>query len=128
MWVGRSQPRKNLHPWHRFTNPWWVAGRGQKIIIIILCWFFFPLNLFISFLFLFSFSSQCHISVMGFTPPSHHHLDVCLHHHHSHHHHHQTTTQHNKGQDSRCMRISSPRFFHMFFLNFLFCLFTNSFL
>ena len=28
--VGRSQPGKNPHPWHGFTNPWWVAGRGQN--------------------------------------------------------------------------------------------------
>ena len=33
--VGRSQPWKNPHPWHGFTNPWWVAGITGKIIIII---------------------------------------------------------------------------------------------
>ena len=34
--VGRSQPWKNLHPWHGFTNLWQVGGMGQIIIIIII--------------------------------------------------------------------------------------------
>ena len=57
--VGRSQPWKNPHSWHGFTNPWQVAGTGKIIIIIIII--SESISDFFNHFYLFFFSSQCHM-------------------------------------------------------------------